>query len=168
MVSCLIDGELHACDAIHLTRTGADHRTVFRNCNRVALQVLDALHGEQQIAHFLFIWRTLCHGLQVTGAQLVPVNILHYPTSHGLCADGYHVAGDWVRPAGDWIEQYLPSVHANGDSDIYVYNTHPDENSQNGSDSNGRPYYRGLYVTLGNHSWTQAKQGSFTWTCDPN
>ena len=106
---------------------------------------------------------------QLTSSTMtVPVNILHYPTSHGLCADGYHVAGDWVRPAGEWIEQYLPSVHANGDSDIYVYNTHPDENSQNGADSNGRPYYRGLYVTLGNHSWTQAKQGSFTWTCDPN
>jgi hypothetical protein len=106
---------------------------------------------------------------QLTSSTMtVPVNPLNYPTSHGLCGDGYHVAGDWVRPSGQWIEQYLPSVHANGDSDIYVNDTHPDESSQNGSDSNGRPYYRGLYVTLGNHSWTQAKQGSFTWTCEPN
>ena len=106
---------------------------------------------------------------QLTSSTMtVPVNFLNYPTSHGLCADGYHVAGDWVRPSGQWIEQYLPSVHANGDSDIYIYNADPDESTQNGSDSNGRPYYRGLIVTLGNHSWTQAKQGSFTWTCDPN
>ena len=105
---------------------------------------------------------------QLTSSTMtVPVNPLNYPTSHGLCADGYHVAGDWVRPPGQ-PEQYLPSVHANGDSDIYIFNADPDESTQNGSDSNGRPYYRGLIVTLGNHSWTQSRQGSFTWTCEPN
>ncbi len=104
---------------------------------------------------------------QLTSSVMtVPVNPLHYPTSRGLCAEGYHVAGDWVHPPGP--EVYLPAVHANGDSDIYVFDTQPDECTTNGSDSNGRPYYQGLYVTLGNHSWTQAKQGSFTWTCDPN
>jgi hypothetical protein len=107
---------------------------------------------------------------QLTSSTMtVPVNPLNYPRSHGLCGDGYHIAGDWnLDPFAHGVEIYTPSVHANGDSDIYVYDAQPDGNSQNGTDSNGRPYYRGLYVTLGNHSWTQAKQGSFTWTCDPN
>jgi hypothetical protein len=108
---------------------------------------------------------------QVTSSTMtVPVNPLNYPRSHGLCGDGYHVAGDWrIDPDGAG-RVYQPAVHANGDSDIYIYGfgSGVDRDSQNGTDSNGRPYYRGLYVTLGNHSWTQAKQGSFTWTCEPN
>jgi hypothetical protein len=105
---------------------------------------------------------------QLTSSTMtVPVNPLNYPTSHGLCGDGYHVAGDWYfdEIGGGWV--YQPAVHANGDSDIYIFDSRVDRDSRNGSDSNGRAYYRGLYVTLGNHSWTQAKQGSFTWTCDP-
>ncbi len=106
---------------------------------------------------------------QLTSSTMtVPINPAHYPQSHGLCADGYHVAGDWKLDPFAHVEYFAPSVHANGDSDIYVYDAEPDGNSQNGTDSNGRALYRGLYVTLGNHSWSQAKQGSFTWTCDPN
>jgi hypothetical protein len=105
---------------------------------------------------------------QLTSSTMtVPVNPLNYPRSHGLCGDGYHVAGDWKFDPFAHEEYYAPAVHANGDSDIYVYAAGPDDN-QNGTDSNGRALYQGLYVTLGNHSWTQAKQGSFTWTCDPN
>ena len=96
----------------------------------------------------------------------VPVDPLRYPTSHGLCADNFHVAGDWSTALHYW--QYVPSVHANGDSDIYVDDTVPDENTQNGTDSDGNPYYQGLSVTLGNHSWTHSEQGTFTWTCEPN
>ena len=106
---------------------------------------------------------------QLTSSTMtVPVNPFNYPRSHGLCGDGYHVAGDWHRDSDSGVWFYQPAVHANGDSDIYVFTLWVDHDSQNGTDSNGRPFYRGLYVTLGNHSWTQAKQGSFTWTCDPN
>ncbi len=105
---------------------------------------------------------------QLTSSTMtVPVNPLNYPKSHGLCGDGYHVAGDWEK-LGPATWEFIPSVHANGDSDIYIFSTYADLNTQNGTDSNGRALYRGLEVTLGNHSWTQAKQGSFTWTCDPN
>ncbi|MGR7026502.1 hypothetical protein [Geodermatophilus sp. URMC 62] len=106
---------------------------------------------------------------QLTSSTMtVPVNLLDYPKSHGLCGDGYHVAGDWNFNQTGFVWIYSPAVHANGDSDIYIYGSYVDLNSQNGTDSNGRAYYQGLYVTLGNHSWTQAKQGSFTWTCEPN
>ena len=106
---------------------------------------------------------------QLTSSVMtVPVNPLDYPTSHGLCGDGYHVAGDWYFDQEELYWYFQPSVHANGDSDIYVQNAHPDLNSQNGTDSDGRAYYQGLFVTLGNHSWTHSEQGSFTWTCDPN
>jgi hypothetical protein len=105
---------------------------------------------------------------QITSSPVtVPVDPLSYPTIGGQCASAYHVAGDWVTPPGQ-PTQYAPSVHANGDSDIYVLDAEADLDSQNGTDSNGYPYFQGLDVTLGNHSWLHAKTGTFTWTCEPN
>jgi hypothetical protein len=97
----------------------------------------------------------------------VPVDPLEYPNTHGICADDFHVAGDWYAgPNEDLI--YTPSAHATGDSDVYIFDLSVDENTQNGTDSNGFPYYQGLNVTLGNHSWLHAKSGAFSWTCEPN
>src|SRR4028119_1268213 len=70
---------------------------------------------------------------QLTSSTMtVPVNPLNYPRSHGLCGDGYHIAGDWHRDADSGVWVYQPAVHANGDSDIYIFTSWEDHDSQNG------------------------------------
>jgi hypothetical protein len=96
----------------------------------------------------------------------VPVNPLKYPTLNGLCASGYHVAGSWQ----DDFEHpnyntFIPSVDPSGD---YIWVTNQDPTNQSGNDPQGRPYYQGLSVTLGNHSYLSSHDGYFTWTCDPD
>ena len=95
----------------------------------------------------------------------VPVSPFKRPTFHGLCGDGYHVTGTYMKlSGGGWL--FDPTFKVYGK---HIYAPHFSGADPTGTtDQFGRPFYRGLKVTLGNHSLINSHDGYFTWICDPN